>query len=131
MELTANVVNWFEIPAQDLDRAMKFYLDVFGYEMQKITFEGEEMAFFPWVDGQPNSSGSLVKHKDTYAPSDHAGVLIYFSSPTGDLSNELKKVDAAGGKIIQEKKEIGGGHGYFALFMDSEGNRLAMHSPQK
>jgi hypothetical protein len=129
MDLKTNVVNWFEIPVVNMDRAITFYHDVFGYEMTKTSFGGEEMTFFPWVEGKSNASGALVNYPENYTPAAHDGVLIYFASPSGDLANELSRVENTGGKVLMEKKEIGEGHGFYGKFLDSEGNRLAIHSP--
>ena len=73
------------------------------------------------------SLGSLVHDDKFYKPSQE-GVLIYFSSPSGDLKNELDKVDTAGGKVLTQKKIIGEDIGYMGLFLDTEGNRIAVHS---
>ena len=55
-------------------------------------------------------------------------MLIYFTSPSGDLSNELTKVESAGGKVLMPKKLITDDIGYMALCIDTEGNRIALHS---
>jgi len=44
------------------------------------------------------------------------------------VTNELRRVESAGGSILQAKKQIGAGHGFMALLLDSEGNRIALHS---
>ncbi len=120
-----NQVGWFEIPVRDMDRASKFYEAVFGRTISLHEISGFQMGWFPGDHSSPGATGSLVKH-DMYTPSDTAGVLIYFSCE--DLSQELNKVDAAGGQIMQGKTEIGGGHGFMAIVRDSEGNRLGLHS---
>lgn len=122
-----NVVGWFEIPVVDMQRAIKFYEQVFGYELQHHVFGGEEMAWFPFNESGMGASGSLVKNAAFYKPSDQ-GTLVYFSSPSGDLTNELEKVEAAGGKLLQNKKLITEDVGFMGLFLDTEGNRIAIHS---
>lgn len=72
-------------------------------------------------------AGSLVCHKDFYKPSDN-GTLVYFISPSEDLQNELSRIEAAGGKVFVEKTQISPTHGYVAVFYDTEGNRVALHS---
>jgi predicted enzyme related to lactoylglutathione lyase len=86
-----------------------------------------DMAWFPWVEEGKGSAGSLVGHSDQYKPS-MDGVLIYLTTQTDDLSDELKRVEKAGGKIIQQKTMIAEGYGYMAIFKDTEGNRIALHS---
>jgi hypothetical protein len=129
MEMKNNVVGWFEIPVLDLDRAIRFYETVFGFELNRQTFGEEEMAFFPWVDNGMGASGSLVKHAEYYRPADH-GVMIYFTAHSGDVANEAGRVEAAGGTILVPKKQISEDIGYMAVFLDTEGNQVALHSRQ-
>ncbi|MHC2992030.1 glyoxalase [Pontibacter sp. HJ8] len=124
-----NVVGWFEIPVNEMPRAIRFYNAVFGYEMESQQFGEEEMAWFPWSDTGMGASGSLVKHETLYKPSAD-GTIVYFSSPSGDLSQELAKVETAGGKVLQPKTLITEEIGYMALILDTEGNRVALHSRQ-
>ena len=125
-ELTRNVVGWFEIPVTDMKRAIKFYQNVFGYELSHQNLGDLEMAWFPYAN-VPGTQGSLVKHDQFYKPSAD-GTLIYFSSPSEDLNNELAKVESSGGKVLMQKKLIADEIGYMGLFIDSEGNRIALHS---
>lgn len=121
-----NLVGWFEIPVTDMDRAKKFYEEVFDISIQVQDFGGVLMGWFPFAEDKIGASGSLIKHKESYQPSDSKGVLIYFSSE--DVATELEKIAAAGGKILQDKTQISEDIGYMALFIDSEGNRIALHS---
>lgn len=127
MDCSRNVVGWFEIPVLDMQRAVKFYQAVFGYELHLENFGDLEMAWFPGDSNQPGSSGTLAKHQDYYKPTTD-GVVIYFSSPTGDLANELAKVAPSGGQVIMPKTLIKEDIGYMAMFIDTEGNRIALHS---
>lgn len=122
-----NAVGWFEIPVSDMDRAKKFYESVFDIEISINEFGGFKMGWFPSDHSKSGATGSLVQH-ETYKTSLTDGVLIYFSCK--DVTNELSRIEAAGGEIIQPKTEIGGGHGFMALMKDSEGNRIALHSNQ-
>jgi len=122
-----NPVSWFEIPVSDMKRAVRFYETVFEFHLAVQLFGPLEMAWFPASENGRGSSGSLVLHKDFYKPSED-GILIYFSSPSGDVANELKKVDDAGGKVLFSKKLISKDIGYMAVVIDSEGNRIALHS---
>lgn len=120
-----NMVGWFEIPVTDMDRAVAFYNAVFSIDIQVQNFGGVLMGWFPYAEGKEGASGSLVQH-ETYKPSETHGVVIYFASE--DVQNELDRVEAAGGKIIQQKTQISPEVGYYGLFADSEGNRIALHS---
>jgi uncharacterized protein len=126
MELGRNVVGWFEIPVSNMERAIKFYESVFGYNLERHKFDGFDMAWFPYAD-KPGSPGSLVCDKKFYKPSQD-GVLIYFSSPAENLENELSKVEPAGGKVLMQKKLITEEIGFMGIFLDTEGNRIALHS---
>ena len=119
------MIGWFEIPVNDMDRAKAFYSAVFNIDIQVQDFGGVLMGWFPFVEGKSGASGSLIKH-EAYQPSDTQGVLIYFSS--SDVSNELSRVEEAGGKVVQAKTQISPDIGYMALFIDTEGNRMALHS---
>jgi uncharacterized protein len=122
-----NPVSWFEIPVSDMKRAVRFYETVFDFKLTLQVFGQLEMAWFPGSENGRGSNGSLVLHKDFYKPS-HDGTLIYFTSPSGDVVNEEKKVEKAGGKILFHKKLISENFGYMSVVLDSEGNRIAVHS---
>lgn len=115
---------WFEIPTADMDRAIKFYETVFDTKLSRNTIGDFDMAWFPWDEEGKGSGGSLVNHAE-YKPTQE-GTLIYFSSE--DVGNELGRIEKAGGKILRPKTQISPDIGYMALFVDSEGNRIALHS---
>lgn len=127
MDIKHNVVGWFEIPVLDMDRAIKFYETVFGLKLAKNKLGSLDMAWFPWVENAMGAGGSLVLQKEAYRPSPD-GVLIYFTAWSGDLAVELARVEGAGGKVLREKTLISEEHGFMGLFMDTEGNRIALHS---
>jgi len=123
-----NVVGWFEIPVTDMDRAIRFYEKVFDFKIERNQMGPLDMGWFPWTEGDgPGSGGSLVKHEEFYKPSTN-GSLVYFTAHSGDLDNELSRVEDAGGQVLQGKTLIADDIGYMALFLDTEGNRIAMHS---
>ncbi len=111
-----NVVGWFEVPVEDMDRAVKFYETVLGHKLERHDMGPLQMAWFPMVEDAIGTPGSLVKH-ESYKPSAD-GTVICFTAFSGDLENELAKVESAGGKILQPKKEIGE-YGYIALIVDT------------
>ena len=127
MDIKRNVVNWFEIPVADMDRAVRFYETVLGVKMQLQDLGTLKMAFFPMVQQGEGAAGSLMLNEN-YEPSTK-GVLVYISAYSGDLSNELGRVQPAGGEVLREKTQISPEYGYMGLFIDSEGNRIALHSP--
>lgn len=118
-------VNWFEIPAYDLTRAKAFFDHVFGIAME-TTYAGDyAMAYFP-VNGH---SGGAVVQGPGCIPSD-CGALLYLNAGN-DLDGMLARVEEAGGRIIMGRTLISESAGSFALFVDSEGNRLALHEKPK
>jgi predicted enzyme related to lactoylglutathione lyase len=126
MDANSNSLNWFEIPATDLKRAKKFYQAVFGLKkMEDMDLGNAVMAFFPWTAGNGKATGALVKSKQ-HKPSKTSGPLIYLNADP-DLKKALAKVEKAGGKVLMPKTQVGE-FGFMALFIDSEGNRMAMHS---
>ena len=124
-----NVVGWFEIPVLDLDRAQKFYEAVLGLKLERHTMGPLEMAWFPWIEDAVGSAGSLVQAEEFYKPSAD-GVQLYFTSPSGDAAKELALVGDAGGKLLQPKTLISEDLGYYGMLLDTEGNRIAIHSRQ-
>jgi predicted enzyme related to lactoylglutathione lyase len=119
----ANVLNWFEIPVADLNRAVKFYSEVLGGEFYITDMMGLKMAFFP-MEGE--GVGGALCQGEWYKPTQDGAVVYLNANP--DLSVPLSKVEAAGGKVLMEKKHVTDDIGYMALFIDSEGNRVAFHS---
>lgn len=121
-----NVVGWFEIPVTDMARAIRFYEAVLGVELELHEMGELDMAWFPMLEEKPGSPGSLVYMPEFYEPST-TGTIVYFTAQSGDLSNELSRVEDAGGKVVVERKSIGE-HGFIAVCHDTEGNTFALHS---
>lgn len=119
-----NMVVWFEIPVSDMERAKKFYETVFEVEINIVDFGGLLMGWFPDRGDAHGANGTLIK-QESYIPSQD-GALVYFNSD--DVQNEISRVEAAGGSVFQPKTQISPEHGYMAVFIDTEGNRIALHS---
>lgn len=119
-----NAINWFEIPAKDLNRAKKFYEAVFDTTMQVMEGMGIKMAFLP-ADLKNGGIGGGIAEGQGYEPSDK-GSLVYLNGGE-DLSVPLSRVEKAGGKIVLPKTAIGP-NGFMAHFIDSEGNKVGLHS---
>lgn len=116
-----NFVSWFEIPAFNIHRASAFYNAIYSMEME-LNINGDyAMAFFPVAGG---IGGALVSGPGCI-PAD-TGALIYLNAGD-DLDNVLGRVELAGGRVIMQKTLISQQAGSFALFLDSEGNRIALH----
>lgn len=128
MTPTSNPVGWFEIPALDMDRAMKFYETVFDVKLKRVMMGPLEMAMWPELPPEAiGASGALVRYPDWYQPT-LDGPLLYFTAQSGDLKNEVARIEAAGGKIAVPIKQISPDVGWMACGIDTEGNRFAVHS---
>lgn len=125
MDKSTNALNWFELPVSDIGRATKFYEEIFNIELQQMDMQETKMALFPFDAMSGKLSGALVEG-EWYTPSKD-GVIIYFNG-NPDLSVPLSKVIKAGGTIVLDKMQITEDYGYMAMFIDSEGNRVALHS---
>ena len=118
------MVVWFEIPVSDMNRAKKFYEEVFQFEIKVVDFGGLLMGWFPDRGAAHGATGTLIK-QESYIPSKE-GTLVYFGSD--DVQSEISRVAAAGGIVYQPKTQISPEHGFMAVFIDTEGNRVALHS---
>jgi predicted enzyme related to lactoylglutathione lyase len=121
-----NLGTYFEIPVSDLDRATKFYSFVFECEFSREVIHGNEMAFFPFVEGKPGITGALAKG-EIYKPS-LSGALIYLD--TSDLNKSLERVTEKGCEVLFPKTPVAG-IGFVAEFKDCEGNRIALFQQLK
>ena len=111
-----------ELPAYNHYRSVAFFNYIYGIEMTTVELNGFAMGFFPAESG----IGGAIVTGHGCVPSE-VGPLIYLNGGT-DLNIVLSKVNEAGGRVVMEKTFLSETAGYFALFIDSEGNRLALHS---
>ena len=118
----SNAINWFELPANNFDRAVKFYSEILGEGLQPMDHPQMKMAFFPTKD---QGVGGCVTHGNGNKPNAE-GTLVYLNGGT-DLGEPLSRVEKAGGKVVMPKTAIGE-NGFMAIFLDTEGNRVAFHS---
>ena len=125
MNKETNSLNWFEIPVLDMQRAKHFYQVVFGIHMDDMSMPGMEMAGFPMEMGSGKASGALVK--SDYSKPSIDGVLIYLNA-NPDMADVLDRILSEGGQIVMPKTLITPEIGYMANFIDTEGNRIALHS---
>ncbi len=121
-----NAISWFEIPAENLDRAKKFYEAVFETTLTTMRAgpSGPRMAVFP-VDPTKGVSGALAQGTG-YSPT-LFGTKVYLSVGD-DLGVVLARVEAAGGKIVVPKTAISPQFGFMGAFVDTEGNWVGLHS---
>jgi len=119
-----STISWFEIPVYNFDKAEAFYNNIFGIKLHRGELNGSIMGVFTGGD-EEGVHGAIVKGEG-YIPCDH-GPLIYLHGGD-DLNDILSKVEESGGSIIMPKTFINDSIGYIAMFYDTEGNRIALHS---
>lgn len=116
-----NVV-WFDIPANDIDRAIRFYSAVLGRKIEKQILNDVPTGILPTSDG--GQHGCVVRVKDFKPSAD--GIMIYFDVD-GRLKEAVAAVRSSGGTVQQDIHSIGE-YGFRAEVLDSEGNCIALHS---
>ena len=113
------LISWVEIPTNEFDRAVNFYNKVLNTELDAHDFGTEKMAFFPTGEG-------AVIYEPNYKPSEH-GVIVSLQVDDS-IDRTIERIIANGGKIIRTKTKIEAeGRGFFAVFLDSEGNKLGLY----
>ena len=119
----SNTFVWVDIPVLDLERAIQVYSAGAGRPVGKIGGPGFNFGLFEHHGGEVG--GCLIEPEEGVAPS-LTGPLVYI-----DASNRLDAAVAAakanGGKVLKEKHSIAP-NGFRAVIVDSEGNRVALHS---
>ncbi|MBK5270837.1 MAG: VOC family protein [Bacteroidia bacterium] len=126
-----NAISWFEIPATDLSSAQKFYETIFSISLTPLDLPNIKMRMFPLDDMMTGVGGAIVDSGGFHKPSSTDGPLIYLNG-NPDVQNILDKIEGAGGSILVPKTMISPDYGYMAVFIDTEGNRVALHSvPQQ
>ncbi len=119
-----HAINWFELPAADFSRACRFYSQVLNVkDLEVMEMGGMRMGMLPAPNG---GVGGAVVHGPGYVPTEN-GTLVYLNGGK-DLNGLLNRVEGAGGRVLMQKTLITPDIGYFALFVDSEGNKVALHS---
>jgi uncharacterized protein len=120
-----NLISIVEIPVADFSRSVNFYKTVLGLAIEEMEMDGNQMGVLPNEEGTVNVV--LVKGKD-YKPTTD-GAVIYLNAGK-DLQPMLDRIEKNGGQVIVPKTEISPEMGYFALFIDTEGNKLGLHSAE-
>lgn len=126
-----NAISWFEIPATDIERATKFYETIFEIKLNPLDMPNIKMRLFPIDNPMEGVGGAIVDSNGFHKPSVTDGPLLYLNG-NPDVQKILDRIEAAGGTIMVPKTEISPEYGYMAVFTDTEGNRIALHSvPEK
>lgn len=121
-----HAVNWFEIPVKNYERAKQFYTTVMNSEITDFHMPEQNMKYGMFAHDRDNNGvgGGLIEAEGQNPSAD--GCILYLNGGE-DLSIPLGKIESAGGKILIQKTDIGE-HGFMAQFLDTEGNRMALHS---
>jgi uncharacterized protein len=118
-----NAVVHFEIPADDVERAKRFYKKAFGWKIS----DPYKMNYF-FVEtrqkGEEGINGGLMQRKMPNQP-----FMNYLSVTSIDAA--CKKVENAGGAVVMPKMEIAPNMGWIAVFKDTEGNMMGFHQAPK
>jgi uncharacterized protein len=126
MDTSTNALNWFEIPATDISRAQKFYETIFNIKMNAMNdMPGMQMIGFPAEMGNGKVSGALAQSQ--YHKPGMDGTVVYLNA-NPSIDAIIGKIEQAGGKMMMPKMQISPEIGYMAFFVDTEGNRVALHA---
>lgn len=123
MSTSPHALSWFEIPANNFARAKAFYEAVLGRAIEPMVMGPVTMGF---LSSDPNAVGGAIVHGDGGTPSKQ-GTIIYLNGGD-DLAPMLARVERAGGAVAVPKTEIGNDFGFFAHLIDTEGNKIGLHS---
>lgn len=118
------VINWFEIPATDFERATRFYETVFGVKLNRVEADGHRLGIFPFE--APATSG-CVRETDRTEPG-RGGPLIYLDAGP-DLMALLARAKTHGGQVAVDRTHISDEIGDIGVIVDTEGNRIGVHAP--
>lgn len=124
MDNTTNSLNWFEIPASDINRSKKFYETIFDIQMDSHIMGDTHMAFFPYDPGSGKATGAIAQGEQ-HKPNMEGSIIYLNANP--NMDNVLARVDSAGGRVLAPKMSIGE-NGNIAFIMDTEGNNVGIHS---
>ena len=123
MSASPHVLNWFEISVTDFARAKTFYEAVLGRAIEPMDMGPVKMGM---LTSDPNAVGGAIVQSQDAVPSKQ-GTIVYLNGGD-DLAPMLARVQSAGGSIAVPKTDIGNNFGFFAHFIDTEGNKVGLHS---
>lgn len=122
-----HAIQWFEIPAVDLERAFQFYSRILNNQVRKGNFGGGELILFNVPFNTGEAVGGSIVLRENFQPS-MEGPLVYLNA-FGKLQDAVNQVEAAGGKVLVPFIDLGK-FGFAALIRDSEGNRIGLLSQE-
>jgi hypothetical protein len=117
-------INWFEIPALDLDRAQNFYETILALKLRRDNVAGQDLAIFPYDRASGATGGALVAGPGIRPSRD--GAIVYLDA--GVMDDVLARIQPAGGDVLLPKTELPHNIGFIAQIADTEGNRVGLHA---
>jgi len=123
-----NAVNWFEIPALDLERAFQFYCAILNGNVRKGSFGNGDLILFNVPFATDEAVGGSIVVREDLKPTTEGGII--YLNPFGKLSDAVSKVEDAGGKVMIPLIDLGK-FGFSAIIIDSEGNKIGLLSNEK
>lgn len=118
-----NLISIVEIPTNDFSRAARFYRAVLNIAIEEIDMQGTQMGLFP---GEGETTSVAIIKGDEYKPTAD-GTIVYLDAGD-DLQVVLDRIEPNGGSVMVTKTMIAPEMGFFAMFTDTEGNKLGLHS---
>lgn len=116
-----NRVVWCDIPVAELDRAAAFYRAVLAIQVDKMEFDGSAFCI---LEHEKGNGACLIQNAAEVSSA--SGILVYMNVDQR-IRDAVAHVEKLGGKVVQPVHPIGP-HGFRAIVLDSEGNRIALHS---
>ena len=121
MHSSPDRVVWFDLPVADLERAGRFYAAVLGIQVSRTS--AGDFTFAVLEHGPTGNGGCLIPNAKEVSA---AGILVYMNVDAR-IRDALAQVEKHGGRVLKPIESIGA-HGFRAIVLDSEGNRIALHS---
>ena len=124
--MARNALTWFEIPVADIARAQHFYETLLAKSMRREQMGPQTLAIFDYDNGT-GVGGALLQSATAPAPG-LAGSLVYLAARPS-LDTVMSRAGELGAKVLLPKLQLPGTIGFIAQIVDSEGNRVGLHSP--
>lgn len=124
-----SALHWFEIPVNDINRAVKFYSTVLDAEINIVDLSAQMGSMLGMLPNRDGAGGALVQNSQHgYTPSGD-GTLVYLVVD-GDLNEAVGRIESAGGQVVLPKTPLGEGtdDGFMSWLIDTEGNKVGLFS---
>jgi len=124
--MTRNALAWFEIPVADIARAQHFYETLLARSMRREQMGPQTLAIFPYDNGD-GVGGALLQSATAPAPGTDGSLVYLDASPS--LAVVMSRAAELGARVLLPALQLPGTIGFIAQIVDSEGNRVGLHSP--